>query len=194
MQDSSNGNGDDASNLNNTALRGIQETDEQGIASFRSIFPGHYGGRATHVHVVGHVDATLLSNGTITGGSVAHIGQMFFDQELIAKVEALEPYNTNQVEITTNEEDRVLAGETEGTNSDPVFEYMFVDQEMGVEGGIFSWVTIGVDTSATYNTSYAALLTAEGGVANSNSGGGGGGKAPNGVPSGVPSGVPTMAA
>lgn len=76
VQDDSNGNGDDASNLNKTALRGIQQTDEDGIAYFRSVFPGHYSGRATHVHVVGHIGATLLENGTITGGNVSHIGQV----------------------------------------------------------------------------------------------------------------------
>lgn len=74
VQDDSNGNGDDASNLNNTALRGIQHTDEDGIAQFRSVFPGHYSGRATHIHAIGHTNATLLANGTITGGSVSHIG------------------------------------------------------------------------------------------------------------------------
>lgn len=167
VQDSSNGNGDDASNLDKTALRGIQKSDEDGVASFRSVFPGHYSGRATHVHVVGHLNATLLSNGTISGGSVSHIGQLFFDQDLITEVEASYPYNTSTVDITLNSADRVFATETEDSNSDPVFNYVYLNDDEGAEGGIFSWITVGVDTSATYNTSYAALLTADGGVANS---------------------------
>lgn len=31
----------DPSNLNNTALRGLQPTDEDGVASFDTLFPGH---------------------------------------------------------------------------------------------------------------------------------------------------------
>jgi protocatechuate 3,4-dioxygenase beta subunit len=194
VQDSSNGNGDDASNLNNTALRGLQKTDEYGIASFRSIFPGHYSGRATHIHVVGHMNATLLSNGTITGGSVSHVGQLFFDQDLITEVEATYPYNTSTVDITLNSADRVFGLETEDSLSDPVFNYVYLNDEAGTKGGIFSWLTIGIDTTATYETSYAALLTADGGVANSDSAGAGGGDAPTGnstAPSGVPSGIPS---
>lgn len=194
VQDSSNGNGDDASNLNRTNLRGLQQTDEDGIAQFRSVFPGHYNGRATHVHVIGHVNATLLSNGTITGGSISHIGQLFYDQDLITEVEATYPYNTSKFEITLNSADRVLIAETEDSNSDPIFNYVFLGDD--VTDGIFSWITIGVDPTATYEGSYAALLTADGGVANSNSGGGGG-AAPSGSSaatgaSGVPSGVPTQ--
>ncbi|KAF2027722.1 aromatic compound dioxygenase [Setomelanomma holmii] len=189
VQDSSNGNGDDASNLNETALRGIQQTDENGIATFRSVFPGHYSGRATHVHVVGHLNATLLANGTISGGSVSHIGQLFFDQDLISEVEGTLPYNTSTIDITLNSVDRVFAFETEDSNSDPVFNYVYLTEEEGAEGGLFSWITIGVDTTAAYNTSYAALLTQDGGVANSNAGtSGGSGSLGAGAPSGVPSG------
>lgn len=35
----------------NTFLRGRQTTDTNGLASFTSIFPGWYSGRATHIHV-----------------------------------------------------------------------------------------------------------------------------------------------
>ncbi|KAK6193203.1 hypothetical protein LQW54_012697 [Pestalotiopsis sp. IQ-011] len=162
VQDDSNGNGDDATNLNRTALRGIQETDEDGVASFRAVFPGHYSGRATHVHVVGHLGASLLENGTLAGGNVSHIGQLFYDQDLITQVEATYPYNTSTVDITLNSADRVFGLETEDSNSDPVFEYVFLGDD--VTDGIFSWITIGVDPTASYETSYAALLTATGGV------------------------------
>lgn len=37
---------DDESNLQNTALRGIQQSDENGVVVFQTIFPGHYTGRA----------------------------------------------------------------------------------------------------------------------------------------------------
>ena len=39
------GNGDvnDLSNLDNTALRGVQKTDEDGVMGFDTLFPGHCG-------------------------------------------------------------------------------------------------------------------------------------------------------
>lgn len=196
VQDDSNGNGDDASNLDNMALRGLQKTDENGIASFRSIFPGHYSGRATHVHVVGVVNASLVRNGTITGGSVSHIGQLFFDQGLITEVESTYPYNTSDVEITLNSVDHVFTVETEESNSDPVFNYVYLDESAGAVGGVFSWITIGVDPTASYNTSYAALLTADGGVKNeASSGGPTSGDAPPGSMIGAaPSGAPPSSA
>lgn len=196
VQDDSNGNGDDASNLNKTALRGIQKTNGNGVAHFRTLFPGHYSGRATHVHVVGHLNATLLPNGTITGGNIPHIGQLFFDQDLIIEVEATYPYNTSNITITLNSADRVVGLETEDSNSDPLFNYVLLGDD--VTDGLFSWITIGVDSTANYNTSYAAALTAEGGVKNSNSGGSGGGNmgsAPSGgIASGAMSGSPSASA
>ncbi|KAM0546486.1 hypothetical protein ACHAPJ_010846 [Fusarium lateritium] len=182
VQDDSNGSGGDASNLDRTALRGIQETDQDGIAVFKSVFPGHYSGRATHVHVVAHINASVLSNQTLAGGSVSHIGQLFFDQDLITEVETTYPYNTSTVDITLNSEDRVFASETEDSDSDPVFNYVLLGDS--VEDGIFSWLTIGVNTTATYSTSYAAYLTENGGVSNSDSEGAGSGE--SGGPDGTP--------
>ncbi|KAF7586440.1 hypothetical protein BBP40_008903 [Aspergillus hancockii] len=167
VQSSMNGNGDDATNLDKTFLRGIQKTDSDGVAQFKSMFPGHYSGRATHVHVVAHVGASQLANKTITGGHVAHIGQLFFDQDLVNKVEATYPYNTNNVSITENADDHVVQDETEDSASDPFFEYAFLGDEL--EDGLFAWITMGVNVSASYDTSYAALLTSSGGVSNSNS-------------------------
>lgn len=40
----------DSSILKGTTLRGVQPTDDHGVASFDSLFPGHYEGRATHIH------------------------------------------------------------------------------------------------------------------------------------------------
>ena len=48
-------------------LRGVQRTNAKGIATFRTIYPGWYPGRAVHIHVKVHV-----------GGDVVHAGQLFF--------------------------------------------------------------------------------------------------------------------
>lgn len=44
------GDPNDASILMGTTLRGVQPTDADGIATFDTLMPGHYDGRATHIH------------------------------------------------------------------------------------------------------------------------------------------------
>jgi hypothetical protein len=39
-----NGNSNDTTNINNTAFRGIQQTNSNGIVQFETLFPGHYTG------------------------------------------------------------------------------------------------------------------------------------------------------
>ncbi|KAJ5989555.1 hypothetical protein N7481_004765 [Penicillium waksmanii] len=172
VQSSMNGNGNDASNLNKTFARGLQKTDSEGVAQFNTLFPGHYSGRATHIHVIAHTQGHVLSNNTLTGGQISHIGQLFFDQDLITKVEATSPYNENTVAITQNANDHVVQVETASSDSDPFFEYALLGDT--VEDGIFGWITLGVNTSASHDSdaSYAATLTANGGVSNSASGSG----------------------
>jgi protocatechuate 3,4-dioxygenase beta subunit len=188
-----NGNTDDTSNLNNTALRGVQQSDSDGVVQFLSVFPGHYSGRATHHHMVAHLNVTVLPNNTITGGTVAHIGQAFWDQDIIDAVESTYPYNTNNITITTNSEDRVFSDETANSDSDPVFEYVYLGDSL--EDGLFGWLTIAVNVSATYDPNYSFIYTASGGEAVSDSDsstpGGGNGTAPSGAsPSGAaPSGA-----
>ncbi|KAJ5683514.1 hypothetical protein N7462_006679 [Penicillium macrosclerotiorum] len=164
VQSSMNGNGNDASNLDKTFLRGIQKTDSDGVAQFKTLFPGHYSGRATHVHVIAHVNAHVLPNNTITGGHISHVGQLFFDQDLISVVEATYPYNTNDVAITKNINDHVVKVETADSTSDPFFEYAYLGDS--IEDGIFGWITLGVNVSASHDSdaSYAAYLTSKGGV------------------------------
>lgn len=166
VQSDSNGNGNDASNLDKTFLRGIQKTDSDGVAQFKSVFPGHYSGRATHVHVIAHTNAHDLPNNTLTGGHISHVGQLFFDQDLISRVEATYPYNTSTVVITKNIDDHVVQVETADSTSDPFFEYALLGDS--IEDGIFGWVTLGINTTASHDSdaSYAAYLTKNGGVSN----------------------------
>ncbi len=44
------GDPNDASISSGTTLRGVQPTDEDGIATFVTLMPGHYDGRTTHIH------------------------------------------------------------------------------------------------------------------------------------------------
>ncbi|KIW03340.1 uncharacterized protein PV09_05550 [Verruconis gallopava] len=184
-----NGNTDDTSNTNATFLRGVAKSDEDGVVQFETIFPGHYSGRTTHHHIVAHLNAEVLPNNTLTGGTVPHVGQLFWDQDLIYAVEATYPYNQNNITITTNAEDRVFSTETADTTSDPVFEYVYIGNSLS--DGLFGWVTIAVNVSATYDPNYSYVWTANGSVAESggtvtvDGGDGGNGTIPSGGISGA---------
>ncbi|KAL4938481.1 hypothetical protein BDV06DRAFT_215074 [Aspergillus oleicola] len=119
------GNGDftDHANINNAFLRAIQKSDEDGVAQIKTIFPGHYTGRTNHIHITVHTNVTVLENGTITGGSVAHTGQFFFDQAIIDKVEQTYPYTESTYQVTTNALDDTFRQETAYSASDPVLHY-----------------------------------------------------------------------
>jgi protocatechuate 3,4-dioxygenase beta subunit len=63
-------------------LRGVQRTSAAGVATFATIYPGFYQGRAVHIHVKVHV-----------GGSVVHTGQLFFPAAVTETVYAKAPYS-----------------------------------------------------------------------------------------------------
>jgi protocatechuate 3,4-dioxygenase beta subunit len=84
-----------------TFLRGGVLTDSRGVANITTVYPGWYVGRCVHIHVKVHVGVTLTSDGSFTGGSELHTGQLFFDETVTAKVGALSPYSANRVTRTT---------------------------------------------------------------------------------------------
>lgn len=167
------GNGDqsDETNIDNTWLRGIQPTDADGVAGFETTFPGHYTGRATHIHLMVHTNATLQANETLGNDIYAsHIGQAFFDQTLITDVELLAPYADNTQTLTTNAEDSILEEEA-ATGTDPSMLYTLLDND--VSGGIFAWMAFGINVTASSSISPAVFYYEGGGVANPDAGGGG---------------------
>lgn len=168
---SGNGDSSDTANINSTFLRGLQPTDDEGVAQFTTLFPGHYTSRATHIHVLAHFNGTTYCNGTYGGGYVSHVGQLFFDQDLISLVEATSPYSTNTQEVTTNADDAIFSEEAD--SSDPVVEYSLLGDD--ASSGIFGWISFGIDLTSEQTISAAASLYATGGVENESSGGGGSG-------------------
>ncbi|KAH6633643.1 extracellular dioxygenase [Boeremia exigua] len=158
----SNGNPADVSNLNNTMFRGIQFSNENGIMQFDTIFPGHYTGRTTHIHIMANINATINEkNQTLTGGHISHVGQLFFDQKLIHEVEAVELYTTNKQVLLLNAQDSIFANEA--ANSDPVLNYVYLGDS--VEEGIFGWVTVGIDPTSVIHPRPAVGFGENGGVA-----------------------------
>ena len=64
-----------------TWLRGAQVTDANGVATFTTIYPGWYSGRAVHIHFKVHPTEELVFT-----------SQLFFDDVLSQQVFANEPY------------------------------------------------------------------------------------------------------
>ena len=80
-----------------TYLRGAQVTNKDGIVEFRTIYPGFYRGRTTHIHAKVHVDRqTVLTS------------QLYFDDDLTAKVYAGEPYSKAGERDTFNDSDGIF--------------------------------------------------------------------------------------
>ena len=85
-----------------TFCRGIQLTDAEGTAEFRTVFPGWYTGRAVHIHVKVSAD-----------GDQTHTGQLFFDPMLISAVYQENPYAARGEPDTPNSSDGIY-GESGG--------------------------------------------------------------------------------
>jgi hypothetical protein len=119
-------------------------------------------------------ETTVNANGTISGlytSSSSHVGQIFFDQDLITEVEKTAPYSTNTQDLTTNANDSILSEEAD--TIDPFMEYVYLGDS--VSDGIFAWISMGMDPTEDTTVTPAAYYTEEGGVENENSGSGMGG-------------------
>ena len=156
--------------LDTTHGRGVQASDGDGVVEFDTVFPGHYTGRTTHIHMMSTADPERFDNGTFAGGTAKHIGQLFFDTDLIHEVEKLEPYSTNAQTLTTNDQDNIAVSEATD-EFDPFLNYVMLGDSLS--DGLLTWAMIAIDTSADYNdaVSVAANYYEDGGVANQNGGG-----------------------
>lgn len=84
-------------------LRGRQKTDRDGRCEFRTIYPGWYGGRTVHIHVIVEVDGRRLTS------------QLFFPDSLTDDVLARPPYTERPDRDTTNATDEIFAHDGEDT-------------------------------------------------------------------------------
>ncbi len=123
-----------------TYLRGVQLTNKKGYATIRTVYPGHYTGRATHIHLKVHIGGRA-KNGTLRGGHVSHTGQLFFAESANSNVYALAPYSSDTAPRTLNSLDSIYA-QAGGTSS-----------EVGLRGsaasGFVGSIVLGVNPKAT---------------------------------------------
>jgi len=96
--------------LGQTYLRGVLFTDQHGQVTFRTIYPGHYTGRTTHIHAKVHI-GSRDAKGKLTGGHVAHTGQMFPPDAMNAEVYKLSLYTGDTAAIVTHASDMVWTGQ-----------------------------------------------------------------------------------
>jgi protocatechuate 3,4-dioxygenase beta subunit len=80
-----------------TFLRGVQKTNANGVAHFKTIYPGWYPGRTVHIHVKVHV-----------GGNVVHTGQLFFVDSFTDAVYRKAPYNKRPKRNPRNSGDAIF--------------------------------------------------------------------------------------
>jgi len=81
-----------------TFMRGVQRTDKNGLAIFRTVYPGWYQGRTVHIHLKVWV-----------GGSDVHTGQLFFSDTLTDTVYKRAPYSRRPNRTTRNAQDMIYS-------------------------------------------------------------------------------------
>src|SRR5215203_952802 len=82
---------------NRTFMRGIQRTNAQGLAVFRTVYPGWYQGRTVHIHVKVHL-----------GGDVVHTGQLYFPDAVTDAAYRRAPYTSRPGRTTRNSADAIF--------------------------------------------------------------------------------------
>jgi protocatechuate 3,4-dioxygenase beta subunit len=86
-----------AGRASRTFMRGIQRTNAQGVATFRTVYPGWYRGRTVHIHVKVHVR-----------GNVVHTGQLYFPDRITDAAYRKSPYTSRPNRDVRNADDMVF--------------------------------------------------------------------------------------
>ena len=85
-----------AGRTSRTFMRGIQRTNADGIATFKTVYPGWYSGRTVHIHVKVHVR-----------GHVVHTGQLYFPDAVTDAAYRRAPYSSRPSRDVRNATDSV---------------------------------------------------------------------------------------
>lgn len=101
------------STVGETWLRGYQVTDEFGTAAFTTIYPGWYSGRTVHIHFKIRTEPKSSSGYEFTS-------QLFFDEEMSAKIYQQKPYSSHAGRDTMNADDGIYSTDGESLTLDVV--------------------------------------------------------------------------
>ena len=86
-----------AGRASRTFMRGIQRTNANGVATFKTVYPGWYQGRTVHIHVKVHVR-----------GNVVHTGQLYFPDRVTDAAYGKAPYTNRPNRDVRNVDDMVF--------------------------------------------------------------------------------------
>jgi protocatechuate 3,4-dioxygenase beta subunit len=86
-----------AGRASRTFMRGIQRTNANGVATFRTVYPGWYQGRTVHIHVKVHVR-----------GNVVHTGQLYFPDRVTDAAYRRAPYTRRPNRDVRNADDAIF--------------------------------------------------------------------------------------
>jgi protocatechuate 3,4-dioxygenase beta subunit len=81
-----------------TFLRGRQSTDGNGMAQFRTVYPGWCPGRTVHIHLIVHPEGRVLTS------------QLYFPDETSDAVLAREPYAARRIETRRTDDELFPTG------------------------------------------------------------------------------------
>jgi hypothetical protein len=121
----------------------VQFTNKHGLATFKTIFPGHYSGRTTHIHARIHI-GSADNSGKLTDGHIAHTGQMFPPDAVDEEVYKLSPYTAETATVVTHAEDHVW---TDQHGSEAVLKIKKTGHRLSK--GLTASVTLAVNPRAT---------------------------------------------
>jgi protocatechuate 3,4-dioxygenase beta subunit len=121
-------------------LRGIQETDSTGTATFTSIFPACYSGRWPHIHFEVY---SSLANATSGDGPIAKTSQIAIPEDAADTVYASDGYSKS----VTNLGQVTLAGDNVFGDDSAATELPTVNGS--VAGGYKATLAISIDPSGT---------------------------------------------
>jgi len=86
-----------AGRASRTFMRGIQRTNANGVATFKTVYPGWYQGRTVHIHVKVHVR-----------GNVVHTGQLYFPDRVTDAAYRSAPYSARPNRDVRNADDTIF--------------------------------------------------------------------------------------
>jgi protocatechuate 3,4-dioxygenase beta subunit len=83
-------------------LRGYQVTDAEGVARFKSIYPGWYPGRTVHIHF-------KIRSAPSAKPGFDFTSQLYFDDALTDRVHAQPPYSAKGQRRRRNADDHIFS-------------------------------------------------------------------------------------
>jgi len=116
------------------------------MVEYLTTFPGYYTTRATHIHITAQANASAGQDYSTT--AIQHIGQVFFEEDLLTEVYNLEPYAAHKLTLnrTSNAEDSIYSV----ANADGYSAMVDIDL-LGatVADGLVGYITVGINSSAS---------------------------------------------